>query len=302
MSTVHPTVLVTGSNGFTGQYVCQALSESGFRWTGLVRSSPGEQEIEADIGDLNSLKSAINGVRPDYVIHLAGIAFVGYSDPLEFYRVNVLGTLNLLQVLHDTGAQPHQIVLASSANIYGAHPICPVTEDSPPQPVNHYAMSKLAMEHLARGWLESFPIVIARPFNYTGRGQSADFVIPKMVRHYVQRRSKMYLGNIDVVREFNDVRYVARAYLELMLRAPAGSVFNICTGAGHSVREITVCLEELTGHKLEIEIDPKLVRSNELPILVGDPSRLNAIGDDLPKYSLRETLSNMLDQAPEPNG
>jgi nucleoside-diphosphate-sugar epimerase len=289
------TVLLTGGHGFTGVYVRQALIGAGYRVITLAQNASGtEEEVVGDLLDIDSLTNAVTSVRPDYVIHLAGIAFVGHSDPLDFYRVNVLGTMNLLQALHNSGTKPRKIVLASSSNVYGSHPTQCVSEDFPPAPVNHYAMSKLAMEHLSRTWLDRLPIVITRPFNYTGPGQSEKFLIPKIVGHFVRKKTKISLGNLEVEREFNDVRSVAYSYVNLMEDALPGTVVNLCSGIGHRLLDIVCLLEEMTGHPLQVEVDPKLVRGNELRVLVGDPRRLNELVMDAPVYSLQDTLEAML--------
>ena len=290
------TVLITGSNGFTGHHLRTTLLGAGYRCVGLVRSDGAGDGSPVDISDVAALRDAIEVTRPDFVIHLAAIAYVGHSDPVEFYRVNLFGTLNLLQAIHDSGVKPEKVLLASSANVYGAHPICPVGEDFPPAPVNHYAMSKLAMEIMARTWMDRLPIVIARPFNYTGPGQSRNFVIPKIVSHFQEKRPVIQLGNIDVRREFNDVRFVTTAYSKLIEKASAGSLVNICTGVGYSIADVLKTLEDLTSHHIEVQVDPSLVRDNELRVLVGDPTLLNRKVGELPKYSLRETLESMLHQ------
>ena len=302
MSGAGKSVLITGSRGFTGAYICDALRSAGYRCIGLTMTDAAEDEVNADLSDPASLIAAIDKVRPNFVIHLAAISFVAHNDPLGMYRVNLFGTLNLLEAIERAGVAPKKIILASSANVYGAHPSCPVSEDFPPAPVNHYAMSKLSMECLSRNWLDRFPIVITRPFNYTGPGQHVQFLIPKIVDHYVNRKPGILLGNLDVEREFNDVRMVAYAYRGLLEDAPSGAVVNICTGIGHRLTDILRLMEELTGHKLEVKVDPALVRPNELRKLVGDPSRLQQLVPSLPQFSIRDTLASMIDSALPGNG
>jgi nucleoside-diphosphate-sugar epimerase len=290
------TVLLTGGHGFTGVYVHRALVHAGYRVVCLVQNASGQSdEVVGDLLDTLSLASAMERVKPDYVIHLAGIAFVGHSDPLDFYRVNVIGTMKLLQAAYDAGATQKKIVLASSSNVYGSHPTQCVSEDFPPSPVNHYAMSKLAMEHMSRTWLDRLPIVITRPFNYTGPGQSEQFLIPKIVRHFVRKEPRISLGNLEVEREFNDVRSVAYAYVKLMESALPGTVVNLCSGVGHRLLDVVQLLQEMTGHSLKVEVDPKLVRGNELRVLVGNPQKLNELVPEAPLYSLHDTLKTMID-------
>src|SRR5690606_29793103 len=134
--------------------------------------------------------------------------------------------------------RPRSVLLASSANVYGNTECSPIAETQPPAPVNHYAMSKLAMEHMARTYADRLPLFFTRPFNYTGPGQDASFVIPKLVTHFARRAPAVELGNLDVEREFNDVRFVCEAYLSLLQKAVPGEVYNICTGAPLTLRAV----------------------------------------------------------------
>lgn len=288
------TVLLTGSRGFTGQYVRRALVQDGFKVIGLVQKNAQKDEIAADLLDAVSLRAAIAAVQPNFVIHLAAIAFVVNSNPETFYNVNLLGTLNLLEALYTEKAPIEKIVLSSSANIYGNPAVSKVTEDTPAAPINHYAMSKLAMEHMARTWSNRLPIVFTRPFNYTGVGQEGHFLISKIVRCFVQRVDVIQLGNLDVEREFNDVRMVAQAYSGLMQTATVNSVFNLCSGRGYRLADVMSLCTELTGHDIQVELNLDLVRTNELKILIGDPTRLNQQLPDLSQYQLKDTLTWML--------
>jgi nucleoside-diphosphate-sugar epimerase len=288
------TVLLTGSSGFTGQYVRLALRNAGYRVAGLTSKPSQSDEICADLEDIDSLRAAVVSSQPDYVIHLAGAAFMASADAMEFYRVNLFGTLNLLQAMKDVGVVPRKVVIASSAAVYGRNPVSPVGEDSCPAPVNHYAMSKLAMEHLAKTWMDTFPIVITRPFNYTGAGQNSQYLIPKLVEHFGEARATLKLGNLDVVREFNDVRMVAEVYLRLMADASPGIVVNVCTGKGYRLADILSLLERMTKHVPELQIDPGLMRANEIRVLVGDHSLLDSLVPNKPQLSIEDTLRYML--------
>jgi nucleoside-diphosphate-sugar epimerase len=291
-------VLVTGAAGFTGRYVLQALRERGFEAIGAVHGrSPGPEEVAFDLEDARAVAAAMRAVQPQAVVHLAAIAFVAHEDVAAIYRVNVVGTRYLLAALADLPQRPEAVLLASSANVYGNAALPSIDEAVAPSPANDYAVSKLAMEYLARTWMERLPIVIVRPFNYTGVGQSERFVIPKLVAHFARRAPEVRLGNIEVAREFNDVRMVADAYVRLLQRGEAGQVYNVCTGRAVSLREVIGHLESLTGHRLAVRVDPALVRANEVVRLAGDNRRLVAAIGPLREFSLRETLSWMLTEA-----
>lgn len=194
-------VLITGQNGFTGRYLHAELAAHGHDVVGL----------QSDLTDATGLAEEMQRVQPDWVAHLAGIAFVGHGEANDFYRVNLMGTRNLLAALAGCGRRPACVLLASSANVYGNSTAGVLREDAPPNPANDYAVSKLAMEHMARLWLDRLPIVIARPFNYTGVGQSESFLLPKIVAHFKRRAEMIELGNLDVWRDFSDVRAVVQA-------------------------------------------------------------------------------------------
>lgn len=291
-------MLVTGAAGFTGRYVLQALRERGFEAIGAVHGrAPGPEEVAFDLEDARAVAAAMRAVQPQAVVHLAAIAFVAHEDVAAIYRVNVVGTRYLLAALADLPQRPEAVLLASSANVYGNAALPSIDEAVAPSPANDYAVSKLAMEYLARTWMERLPIVIVRPFNYTGVGQSERFVIPKLVAHFARRAPEVRLGNIEVAREFNDVRMVADAYVRLLQRGEAGQVYNVCTGRAVSLREVIGQLEQLTGHGLAVRVDPALVRANEVVRLAGDNRRLVAAIGPLREFSLRETLSWMLTEA-----
>lgn len=296
-------VLITGINGFTGHYVAESFQQAGYSVAGLGSQPryggavPDVVYRQAELTDAAALKDAVEALAPTDVIHLAAVAFVAHGDPNDFYRVNLIGSRNLLAALRSANAKLNRVILASSANVYGVSRGGALSEDAPPMPANDYAVSKLAMELMARTFAGDLPIVITRPFNYTGRGQSENFLVAKCVAHFRRRAPVIELGNIDVSRDFSDVRTLADAYLALAQRAPVGATVNICSGIPHSLRDIIAMAEEITGHKVEIRVNPAFVRANEIPSLTGDPTRLNALVPGLQPRPLRETLSWMLEAA-----
>jgi nucleoside-diphosphate-sugar epimerase len=150
------------------------------------------------------------------------------------------------------------------------------------------------MELMSRARYPQLPIVIARPFNYTGPGQAKDFVIPKLVDHFRQRAPQVTLGNLHVQREYNDVRFVCEAYLRLLAHGPREAVYNVCAGHTHDFNSVLSMLRGLTGHEIEVQVDPKLVRENEVHRLCGDPARLKQAVGEIPAPGLEDTLRWML--------
>ena len=277
-------ILVTGLNGFTGQYVEQALVIKGHIVEGLT----------CNLMEAEAVAYEIKEKQPDSVIHLAAIAFVGYGDAAAFYQVNVLGARNLLAALASHAPNIKSVLLASSANVYGNSNGGVISEESTLNPANDYAVSKLSMEYMAKLWFDKLPIFIVRPFNYTGIGQSEDFLLPKIVGHFNRKALFIELGNLDVWRDFSDVRAVAEAYTRLIDRLPIGKTVNICSGVAHSLREIIGMAEKITGHKLEVRINPAFVRQNEVKTLCGDATLLHSLIGDWQSLPLEDTLRWML--------
>ena len=289
--------LVTGANGFTGNWLTGNLLASGHAVTETVagQSTPETPSRRwLDITSPEECRRVIDEVRPDCIVHLAAISFVAHNDPLDFYRVNVLGTLNLLQACADVGHTPRKVLVASSANVYGNVNSEAIDESFPVAPVNHYAASKASMESLVRTWFDRLPLLIVRPFNYTGRGQTANFLVPKIVEHFARREPEISLGNIDVARDFSDVRYVVRAYEALLDSGAVGETVNVCTGQPYTLREILAMASEITGHDLQIQVNPAFVRQTDVKMLAGSPAKLRKLVPEVEAIGFRDTLQWML--------
>ncbi|CAM2176540.1 GDP-6-deoxy-D-talose 4-dehydrogenase [Paraburkholderia sacchari] len=284
---------ITGLRGFTGAYLAAELLGEGYDVIGRPQAGAASGH-DFDITSLEQCRSLIDQLRPDYLVHLAAISFVGHANEIDFYRVNVLGTLNLLQACEDTGHMPKKVLIASSANIYGNVQGDAIDETFPVAPVNHYAASKAAMESMVRTWFDRLPIVITRPFNYTGRGQSEQFLVPKIVSHFARREPVISLGNIAVARDFSDVRYVAHVYRRLLESDVAGETVNVCTGQPYTICEILAICSELTGHTMTVEVDPAFVRKTDVAMLAGSPKRLKALIPEACAIPFTETLRWML--------
>jgi nucleoside-diphosphate-sugar epimerase len=248
--------------------------------------------LDAELGDTDSIAEWLAKARPTHIIHLAGLSHV-VGDPLSFYRVNVLGTESLLEAIFRAGIMPEKVLVASSANIYGNSDRTPIAEDAPVRPMNHYALSKAAMEMLVQKWFERMPIIVTRPFNYTGVGQSEAFVIPKIVAAYRRRDEVIRLGNLDVARDISDVSYVCNAYEKLLVSDAASECFNICSGEGIALQHVINAMKEIAQYTPSIQIDPKFVRKDEIKELVGDPSRLYGKVGHLKPVALMDLLGNM---------
>jgi nucleoside-diphosphate-sugar epimerase len=297
-------ILITGADGFTGRYLANELQRAGYEVHGLVHKPvaggvPGVARLHVgDLADATRLTAVVQEVQPHQVAHLAAIAFVAHGDVDAMYRTNVVGTRNLLEALVQSKAPIEAVLLASSANVYGNSVGGVLSESTPAAPANDYAVSKLAMEYVARLYAERLPIVVARPFNYTGVGQDESFLIPKIVSHVRRHAPLIELGNLEVARDFSDVRTMVQCYHRL-LQADAASVvgqtFNVCSGRAWTLNEVLAMVREISGHPFEVRVNPAFVRQNEVKLLVGSTAKLEAAIGAQPAIALDDTLRWMLE-------
>jgi len=290
-----PTLLITGAKGFTGLYLKDAAQNAGYRVV----------ELASNLNDVEALEKEVAEAKPDFVAHLAGISFVASKDHEAFYRVHALGTSNLLQALTKLQTAPKKILLASSATVYGNSANHLSVEDQALTPIDHYATSKVAMEEMAKTFFNRLPIVIARPFNYTGVGQKGNFLIPKLVDHFAKRKPFIELGNLNIEREFNDVNMICDAYLKLLELGNANEIYNVCSGQARSLQFVMDTLKKITGHNIEIRVNPDFVRASEVHRMVGSPDKLKQLltsnGLSLQIPALEDTFKQMVNASSSPS-
>lgn len=282
-------ILVTGAGGFTGRPLMETLSRRGNE----------AMAMKSDLRDVDAMRAEVAALRPDGVVHLAAKAFVAAEGFDDFYAINQIGAFHLLDVLADH-VPGIPVLLASSAQVYSPDHSGLLDEDTPTRPSNHYGLSKLAMEMGARLWEDRLRLIVTRPFNYTGAGQETRYLIPKIVDHFVRRAAVIELGNLDVKRDFGDVRGVCDAYAALIEAPEATGTFNVSTGVVSSIADIINILVAETGHQIEVRVNPQFVRANDIPVLGGDNRALRTA---LPGWTLRplaDTLRWMLAEAVRP--
>lgn len=297
--------LITGIDGFTGRYMARALANQGFEVHGIVRTRSehaidGAHSIyECDILDLEGISAIVSRVRPEKVVHLAAVAFVAHANVNEMYLTNIVGTRTLLEACAQSGQMPSSVLIASSANIYGSSASGVISESAPICPANDYGVSKVATENLAQIYSSRLPLLIVRPFNYTGVGQSELFAVAKFVAHVARREGSIEVGNLDVSRDISDIRMVIDAYCRL-LKTPAaiGQTLNICSGQAYSLRSILELAMEIAGHTMDIRVNPAFLRANDVPFLCGSKDKLESIIGPLNVRPLEDTLSWMLQTNP----
>lgn len=286
-------ILVTGSKGFTGKYVCAELQRRGYEVYGLTSDFTVEGK-SVDLRDRRALSEIVSTLQPNGVVHLAAVASVDHGCDSDFLDVNVNGTRNLLDSLSNVACLK-SIVVASSANIYGNALVGkPISEDVVPDPQNLYAESKLKMEEMIRGDYACLPITIVRPFNYTGLGQSNNYIIAKIVDAFRRNEDVLDLGNLNVFRDFSDVRFVSWAYAELISSCSKGDVLNFCSGVAYSIGDIVEICSKLTKHRLKVNSKINLRRSNEVLYLKGDPTHMIQVLGRGSTLSMEDTLQWMI--------
>ncbi len=292
--------LLTGSDGFVGKYISKVTKVVPFESDGKF----------IDIRDYSAVKECIAKVEPEYVIHLAGQSSIqkSFENPRETYDVNFVGTFNLLTSLKTFGFAG-RLLYVSSGDVYGIvdEQNLPVTEDVCASPISPYAVSKVAAEALCYQWsqIEDFEVIIARPFNHIGPGQSDNFVVSGLARQIAEQmlrgRVVLHTGDIDVSRDFLDVRDVVAAYLALLEKGENGQIYNVCSGRELAIRDIVEKLVTLAGVECEIVQDNAKLRPNEQRRMVGSAARLIEATGWAPRVPLEKTLKETLSYWQENN-
>jgi len=308
-------VLVTGAEGFAGSWLLRRLQREGHSVIAAARpGAPGAARLAADpsvrampleLGDSASVRMVVE-TGPDAVIHLAAVAsgVDARRDPVGAWEVNAVGTARLAEELGRTVMDRRGdplLLLASTAEVYGAGPATPRVETDSVRPVSAYAASKLAGEIAA---LEvhrrtGLRVVIARAFAHTGRGQDERFVLPALARRLLLakrvRAPAIKVGNLDPVREFMHVSDVVDAYCRLLTQGQSGEVYNVASGRGIPLGELLERLMDLVGYRVVTEADPELVRPADIPYLVGDAAKLRAATEWSPRMALDDVLAEVVD-------
>jgi GDP-4-dehydro-6-deoxy-D-mannose reductase len=295
-------VLVTGTTGFVGRWLTEELRSHGH----AVFGTPPSREL--DITDHAAVMELVRAAAPDAIAHLAAVSFAGDArmDPARAFAVNVGGTAAVMEA---AGRQPRPpvVLVTGSSEAYGPPrpEDLPLGEGAPLLAESPYGLSKLAEEAVALELANArgIPLVIARPFNHTGPGQRADFVVPALVGRIGEvlagRAATVRIGNAEVRRDFLDVRDVTCAYRLLLEGAAAravaarATVVNVASGRSVSVRWIAQTLMGYAGCEADLVVDPDLVRPGDPAEIVGDSSRLSALTGWMATIPFEQTLREM---------
>lgn len=279
-------VLITGGTGFVGIHLIRFFESAHCQIYVLSSHAPSTrrpnvQYHTVDVRDKAEVESAVRKIRPHQIYHLAGITSVeaSWADPCLTYEVNVLGAHNLFDAAMNLPIAP-RILNVSTSQVY-APAAARLTEQSPVCPSNPYAASKAMAELLPPLYRNraSGAIITARPFNHTGSGQLPSFVLPSIAKQFAEieigvRPPKLSLGNINVKRDFTDVRDVVRAYHMLLANEKPSGVYNVCSGVTVALYDIVQMFQSISGVHATIKLDSSKIRADEIPEICGDPRKL----------------------------
>jgi GDP-4-dehydro-6-deoxy-D-mannose reductase len=300
--------LVTGAAGFAGSHVVEALA--GYADTvGWTHLAPPPEDVaplaewqRVDLLNPAEVLAAIARIKPSAVIHCAGAPNVAHSwrDTVTPLSVNVVATHHLFDALRRVGVSC-RVVVPGSATVY-APSMDVLTEESPVGPSNPYATSKLAQEQLAlrAASEDGVDVIVTRSFNHTGPRQSAAFAAPNMARQIAMIEKGLAepvikVGNLDAQRDFTDVRDMARAYVTLMRKGTPSTIYNVSSGVARVMRSVLDALAVRSKVEVLIETDPTLMRPNDVPLMLGDSTKLRRETGWHPEIPFDQTLDDLLD-------
>jgi len=314
-------ILVTGAGGFVGTHLVRELQKdknaeifaSVYKATSDIGNLlTSDHILTGDLTDMSYVQNLIQSVKPDVAYHLAALSIVGssFENALKIMHGNTSISYNLLESIRINSPKSRLIAICS-ANEYGAveNSSSPIDESTLLRPLNPYAISKVTQEMLALQYhlVYGLDIVILRPFNHTGPGQTTDFVIPKLASQFVQIENKLIppvleVGNLDTIRDFTDVRDMVRAYTLATTSCLPGEIYNIGSGTGHTIRQVISIFEELTHTSVELITNDSLVRKADVPSLIADCSKFNEATAYMPTISLNRTISDILESYRQQKG
>lgn len=301
-------VLITGGSGFVGTYLTRFLKSDTSQIAVIAtcedssRQEPGVEYHSLDIRRADEVRSVVHNFSPTHVYHLAGISAVdvSWNNPRLTFEVNVLGAYNLFEAAMSLHSLP-KILNVSTSQVYAASGAV-LSETSPISPDNPYAASKAMAEMLRVQYRKCIGggIVTARSFNHTGPGQTPNFVLPSIAKQFAEMEAKLRpprltAGNVEVKRDFTDVRDVVAAYSALLETGRTDEVYNVCSGFPVRLADVIQKFEAISGIATEIETDPERVRSNEVSRIFGDSTKIRTETGWTPQIPLEKTIRDLLD-------
>ncbi|OOM68780.1 GDP-mannose 4,6-dehydratase [Clostridium sp. BL-8] len=300
--------LITGVNGFVGNYLSKYLIEQGYTVYGTVIEDNVAMEnvvIEKmNLLNKDEVMRTIKSINPDEIYHLAGQSAVGLSwkEPTLTMNVNINGTINLLDGVRDNDINAKMLIIGSSDEYGAIKPEeCPISENHLLNPTSPYAISKMAQEEIAKLYVNSYRmnLIMVRAFNHIGPKQSKNFVVSDFASKIAEIEKGaepiIRVGNLEAYRDFTDVRDIVRGYFMLMNNGKIGELYNIGSGNAYKIQDILDTLLSLSSTKITVEIDPDKLRPSDVPIIQCDNSKIKTHINWSPIYDIKDTLKDTLD-------
>jgi nucleoside-diphosphate-sugar epimerase len=269
-------IAVIGADSFTGRYLVPELERNG-AWVFGTSRSPSENLYFVDLLDQISIEKFLLSTLPTHVVFLAGYSRSNANVGEKYFYNNIFSVHNFISAVRKVGLVFQKIVYASTSHVYGNVSDGSINEFSAIKLDSFYSLSKFAAEEaLRREFCDE--LIIARPFNYSGVGQSLEFLLPKLVSSFAKKDDKIILGNLYPIRDFNDVRNVCKMYSKIVALDDYAGVVNICSGVGHSISELLEFLANISNHNVQVEIDQSLCRVGEPSVQIGSTAVLSDLG------------------------
>lgn len=306
-------ILVTGGTGALGYHILSSLVGTTHDLYSFSDEQPqpwqkvdGVEYLNGDLLNFKHMQDVIQFVQPTHIYHLASQSSVGlsYKKPYETLNINLLGTQNLLEAVRQNCPKA-KVMLLSSSEIYGRtdHQLTYLHKESDaPNPLTPYATSKACMELLGNQFKNAYGlhVVFARPFHFTGPHHSRRFVIPSITYQLVKIKyygaePTVYSGSLDISRDVIDVRDVARGMIQLLNQSEPGEAYNLCCGKSYTFRELTEMLVDIAEVSVDFRFDPGYERSNDIPLLIGDPTKAMNMGWK-PMISVEDSLTDLFNE------
>jgi len=311
-------VLITGVSGFAGSHLLDLLLSRAqiYELYGIVRERSSLDNIRhnlnsikllnCDLVNLGTVISFIKQVKPDCIYHLAGVSSVklSWEGSLSMVNNNVVATLNVLEALRVAKYKETRILLACSSEEYGvvSEEDIPINEGTPLKPVSPYGVSKATIDMFGFQYFSSYgtKVIRIRAFNHTGPRREEIYALSNFAKQIAEierglRGPNIYVGNLNVVRDYSDVRDMVRGYELAMEHCEPGDVYNLCSSKGYKIKDLLKILIELSNRKIKIIHDPKRMRPIDLPIIVGDNSKFSMTTSWKPQIGIERTLQDLLD-------
>lgn len=309
--------IITGSSGFVAKHFLDYLEDHNIKCEVLgldltnVKPERDYKNVKystanVDLLNIEALKPLVLSFKPDYILHLASFSSVAFSwkNPTVSFRNNVNIFLNLLEVIRNSEINPRILSIGSSEEYGKVSPDeTPIKEINELRPLSPYAVARVSQEMLSKLYVDSYglDVILTRSFNHIGPGQKDIFVVPSFIKQIVSAKINgadsvdLVTGDLTIIRDFTDVRDVVEAYYLLLKKGKKGEIYNICSGQPVKLHEIIDLASGLVEIKAKTHIDKNLVRPNDNPLIIGDNSKLITDTGWGMRYSLKDSLIDIID-------